>query len=174
MRDAGNDAADEMACFRMIGSAEAQRIQVGDGTRAHREDVAHDAADAGCRALERFDVGGVVVRFHLEDDGITVAEIDDTGIFAGTLDDLGPGRRQRLQPDAGRFVRAVLAPHHREDAEFANQRFASEDIEEALIFLRFEAVLGDGFGRDLRRGLGGHRALVKWGIYGEGISRACL
>ncbi len=63
MRDARNDAADEVARLRMIGCAEAQRVHVGDGTRAHREDVAHDAADAGRRALERLDVGGVVVRF---------------------------------------------------------------------------------------------------------------
>ena len=68
----------------------------------------------------------------------------------------------------------MLAPHHREDAKLADQRFAAEDIEQALIFLGLEAVLGDDFGRDLRRGLGGHRALVKWESDGEGISRACL
>ena len=72
----------------MVGRAEAQRIQVGDGPRAHREDVAHDAADAGRRALERLDVGGVVVALHLEDDGIAVAEVDDAGVLARPLDHL--------------------------------------------------------------------------------------
>ena len=51
--DAGDDAVDEMARLGMVGRAEAQRVQVGDGPRAHGEDVAQDAADAGRRALDR-------------------------------------------------------------------------------------------------------------------------
>ncbi len=90
--------------------------------------------------------------FHLEDDRIAVAEIDDAGVFAGALNDFGPGCRQRLQPDAGGFVGAVLAPHHRENAELANPRLAAEDFEQALVFLRLEAMLGNDFGRDLRGG----------------------
>ena len=38
--------------------------------RAHGEDVAQDAADAGRRALVGLDVGWVVVALHLEDDGM--------------------------------------------------------------------------------------------------------
>ena len=84
----------------MLGGAEAQRVEVGDGARAHREHVAHDAADAGRRALERLDVGRVVVALHLEDGGVAIAEIDDAGVLAGPLNDARAGGRQRLQPDA--------------------------------------------------------------------------
>ena len=67
--DAGDDAGDEMAGLRMVRRAEAQRVQRRDRPRAHGEDVAQDAADAGRRALIGLDEGGVVVALHLEDDG---------------------------------------------------------------------------------------------------------
>ena len=70
----------------MRGIAEAQRIEVGDRPRAHGEDVAQDAADAGRRALVGLDVGGVVVALHLEDGGLAVADVDDAGILARALD----------------------------------------------------------------------------------------
>jgi hypothetical protein len=66
--DAGDHAGDEVAGLRVIRRAEAQRVHRRDGPRAHGEDVAQDAADAGRRALVGLDVGGVVVAFHLEDD----------------------------------------------------------------------------------------------------------
>ena len=44
-----------------IGLAEAQRVHHGDGARAHGEDVAHDAAHAGGRALIGLDEAGMVV-----------------------------------------------------------------------------------------------------------------
>ena len=57
-----------MARLGVVGIAEAQGVEVGDRPRAHGEDVAHDAADAGRRALVGLDVGRVVVALHLEDD----------------------------------------------------------------------------------------------------------
>ena len=86
--DAGDDAVDEVARLGMVGRAEAQRVQVGDGARAHGEHVAHDAADAGRRALVGLDVARVVVALHLEDDAVAVAEVDDAGVLAGALDHL--------------------------------------------------------------------------------------
>ena len=80
--DAGDDAGDQMAGLGMVGRAEAQRVQVGDGARAHGEHVAHDAADAGRRALVGLDVARVVVALHLEDDAVAVAQIDDAGVLA--------------------------------------------------------------------------------------------
>ena len=44
--DAGDDAGDEMPRLRMVRAAEAQRVEIRDRPRAHREDVAQDAADA--------------------------------------------------------------------------------------------------------------------------------
>ena len=73
--DAGDDAVEQVpvarcdsGCRVRLQRAEAQRIEQGDRPRAHREDVAHDAADAGRRALVRLDRRRVVVRFDLEDD----------------------------------------------------------------------------------------------------------
>ncbi len=71
----------------MARVAEAQGVQQGDGPRAHGEDVAHDAADAGRRALIGLDVAGVVVALHLEDAGLAVADVDDAGVLARTADD---------------------------------------------------------------------------------------
>ena len=67
--------------------AEAERVHDGEGARAHGEDVAKDAADAGGRALVGLDVGGVVVRLDLEGAGPALADVDDAGVFAGSLHD---------------------------------------------------------------------------------------
>ena len=74
----------------MRGIAEAQRVEVGDRPRAHREHVAHDAADARRRALVGLDVGRVVVALHLEDGAVAVAEVDDARVLARALDHLWP------------------------------------------------------------------------------------
>ena len=121
-----------MAGLGMVGRAEAQRVHRGDGAGAHGEDVAQDAAHAGRRALIGLDEGGVVVAFHLEDDGLAVADIDHAGIFAGALDDARAGGRQRPQPFLGGLVGAVLVPHGREDAEFGDGRLAADQLEDAL------------------------------------------
>ena len=110
-----------MPRLRMVGLAEAQRVHVGDRPRAHGEDVAHDAADAGRRALVGLDEARVVVAFHLEDGGLAVADVDDAGILARALDHPRRLGRQLLQMDARGFVGAVLAPHHREDAELGQR-----------------------------------------------------
>ena len=82
------------------GAAEAQRVQAGDGPRAHREDVAQDAADARGRPLVRLDEARVVVRLHLEDGGEPVADVDDARVLARPLDDARPLRRQAPQVHA--------------------------------------------------------------------------
>ena len=104
--DAGDDAVDEVARLGVVGSAEAQRVEVGDRARAHGEHVAHDAADAGGRALVGLDVARVVVALHLEDDAVAVAEVDDAGVLAGALDHLRAGRRQRLAATRARICRS--------------------------------------------------------------------
>ncbi|VXC43279.1 hypothetical protein SPHINGO8AM_130159 [Sphingomonas sp. 8AM] len=146
--DAVDDARDQVAHLRMIGPAEAQGVEIGDRPRAHREHVAQDAADPGRRALIGFDVRGVVVALHLEDRGLPVADIDHAGILAGAADDLWALGRQLLQMDAARLVAAMLGPHHREDAEFNQIGLAAERVEDTVIFLGGQAVVGDDLGRD--------------------------
>ncbi len=152
--DAGDDAVDEVARLGVIGRAKAQGVEVGDGAGAHGEHVAHDAADAGRRALVGLDVARVVVALHLEHDAVTVAEVDDSGVLAGALDDLAAAGRQRAQPDARGFVRAVLAPHDREDAELGEARLTAEDFQKPLEFALRQPVLGDDFRRNFETAIG--------------------
>src|SRR5438874_2773 len=56
-----------------VGPAEAQAVEQRDRARAHRDDVAEDAADPRRRTLERLDGGRVVVRLGLERDCNSVA-----------------------------------------------------------------------------------------------------
>ncbi len=79
---------------------------------------------------------GVIVALDLEDDGVAVADVDDPGIFSGSADHPRAGGRQPLEPDLRRFVRAVLAPHDREDAELGHVRRPAEDRDGALELLR--------------------------------------
>ena len=146
---------------RVVGPTEAQRVQAGDGPRAHREDVAHDAADAGSRPLVRLDEARVVVRLHLEDGGEAVADVDDAGVLAGPLDDARALRRQPPQVHAARLVRAVLAPHHAEDAELGVGGRSAEVPLDARVLVGRELVLLDERGRD-RRVAGEGRG--SWGV----------
>ena len=146
--DAGDDAADQRAGLRMFRIAERQRVEAGDRPRPHGEDVAQNAADAGRRALIGLDVARMVVALHLEHDREPVADVDDAGILARPLDHPRRLGRQRAQMDLRGFVRAVLVPHRREDAELGEARLAADELLEARVFVRLEAVLGDQFGRD--------------------------
>ena len=48
------------------------------------------------------------------------------------------------------FVRAVLVPHRRENPELGETRHPADQLEDALILVRLQAVAGDEFGGDLR------------------------
>ena len=138
--DAFDHALHKMLHLGVIGATEAQRVHVGDRARAHGEDVAQNAADAGGRALERLDVAGVVMAFHLEDGGLPIADVDHAGVLARAADDPGSLGRQFLQVEAARLVRAVLRPHDREDTEFDKVRLSTKGVQNALVFFGIEAV----------------------------------
>ena len=133
---------------RVIGAPEAQRVEAGDRARAHREDVAQDAADAGRRALVRLDEARVVVRLHLEDGREAVADVDDAGVLAGALDDARALGGEALEVHARRLVGAVLAPHHAEDAELGVRGLAAERLLDPGVLLGGQLVLLDDLGRD--------------------------
>ncbi len=96
--DAFDDTAKQVAGFRMIRFAKAQSIEVCDRTGTHGEDIAHDAANTGCRTLIGFDKGRVVVAFHLEDGGLTIANVDDTSVFTRSLNDPVSLGRKGFEP----------------------------------------------------------------------------
>ena len=112
-----DDTGHQMTGLGMIGLAETQRIHHRNGARAHGEDVAHDAAHAGRCTLIGLDERRMVMAFHLEDDGVAVADVDDAGILARALQHPRRFGRQAAQMRARRFVGAMLAPHHGKDAK---------------------------------------------------------
>jgi hypothetical protein len=80
-----------------------------------------------------------------------VADVDDAGILlAGTDQDRGALGREGLQHRACVLVGTVLGPHHGEDAELGVGRRTAEDIEDLLVLVGSEVVLGDEFGGDGR------------------------
>ena len=110
----------------MIDAAEAERIERSDRPRAHGEDIAQDAADAGGRALIRLDERRMIVAFHFKSHGKPAADIDDTGIFTGTLQHIRAFGRKILEIVTRALVAAVLGPHHREHAELGVIGLAAE------------------------------------------------
>ena len=137
--DARHDAAHQMAGAGMAGTTEPERVEVGYRPRAHGEYIAQDAADAGCRALVRLDVGGVVVALHLEDGDAAAADVDDPGVFSRSADHPRCFRWQLAQPLLRALVGAVLAPHHRKDAEFGDIGLAAKNLGGPRVLLGREA-----------------------------------
>src|SRR5580692_10956727 len=78
--------------------------------RAHGEDVAQDAADAGGRPLVGLDEARVVVALHLEDGHEAVADVDHAGVLARALQHVRSAGRELLEIDLRRLVGAVLGP----------------------------------------------------------------
>src|SRR5262249_4523629 len=140
--DAGDDAADEIPGPRMVEAAEAQRVEIGDRTRAHREDVAQDAADAGGRALVRFDERRVIVALDLEGDPQPLTDIDHASVLPRPLQHARPLRREVLQEAARALVAAVFRPHDREYAELDEIRRPAEALADASEFVGGQAVRG--------------------------------
>ena len=139
-RDTGDHALDETASAPGFERPEAERVEQSDGPRAHRENVADDATHARGRALIRLDERRVIVRLDFEDRRQAIADVDGAGVFTWPLEHLRPVARQRLQVHAGALVAAVLRPHHREDAELGRVRLAAEELHDAVVLVRRQAV----------------------------------
>jgi hypothetical protein len=140
--DARDDATEEVAVARVIERAEAERVQDRDRPRAHREDVAHDAADARRGALVRLDGRGVIVRLDLERDAPAVADVDDAGVL---LADLGEQARplggKEAQERLAVLVATVLAPEGAQHAQLDLVRLAVEALAGEAVLLPRERDL---------------------------------
>src|SRR5882762_11853598 len=90
----------------------------------------------------------MIVRFDLEGRDEAVAYVDDAGVFARALYDEFAARRQALQVYFARFVGAMLAPHHAEDAQLGDVRLAAENLLHTRVFFGGEAVLGGNLWSD--------------------------
>jgi len=159
VRDSSDDSADNVAiavpCLGIIRRAEAERIHDSERTRAHREDVAENAAHTCRRALKRLDEARMVVRLDLECRGVAVPDIDDTRVLSRPHEDAVAGSRQLLQVLPRAFVGAVLAPHHADDAELGEIRIAADLRDDSVVFLLRQSVLFDDVGGDGRHAVSG-------------------
>src|ERR1700722_16164112 len=103
----------------------------------------------------------MIMGLDLKSTGPAVANINDAGILTGPLYDEFAARGKSLQMHARRFIGAVFAPHHAENAEFGVRRFAStEQLFYFFEFVRGKAVLPDHLrrnGNTDRRG--GHQGI---------------
>ena len=157
--DSGDDARNKMARARMIWRAETQKVQACNRPRAHRENVAQDAANARRRALKGLDEGGVVMALHLEDAGLPIADVDDAGIFARPLDDPRRLGGKFAQVNARGFIRAMLVPHCRENTKLGEGRRTADKRKDAIVFVRLQAMRGNKLGGD-----GWVRAQGQWQV----------
>src|SRR5258705_1496103 len=87
----------------------------------------------------------MIVRFHFECRGQTIPDIDYTRVFAGSLQYLRAASRQAAQMHLARLVRAVLTPHHAEDAQLGEVRFAPKNFLDARVLFIGEAVFSREF-----------------------------
>src|SRR5450432_665690 len=140
----------QVRCYVSNNWPEAQRVDRADGARAHRENVAHDAADAGGRALKRLHCARMIVRLDLERDGDAVADVNDAGVFLARADeDLRRLGGKSLKQRARVFVTAMLAPHDGENAQLGVAwRATAEDFFGVGVFFRRQIVFGDELGCD--------------------------
>ena len=125
----------------VVRSSEAQPVEKRDRPRAHRDDVAEDAADPGRGALERLDRGRVVVALRLEGDGEPVTEVEHAGVLTGALQHPRAARRQALQEQRRVLVAAVLRPEQREHGQLEMVRLPLQQLLDADVLPVREAEL---------------------------------
>ena len=114
-----------------VEAPEAERVEHADHLRSHAVDVAHDAADAGGRALERHHLGGMVVALvpHHQRPPLALegGEVDDARVLAGADDDVRRlGGEKRLERPPARLVGAVLAPERVEEDRLRARGIAAQ------------------------------------------------
>src|SRR4030088_2403180 len=99
----------------------------------------------------------MIVRLNLERASPAVSNINYAGILPRSLQHAAAVGRQSFQMNAGRFVRAVLAPHYAEDAELGVRRFASSKQRfDLLVFIRSQPMITQNFWGDRKGRQGGH------------------
>ena len=101
-----------------------------------------------------FNVAGVVVRFHFENNGLTVANINNTCVLTGAADHLGAGGGQRAKPFFGGLIRAVLVPHSRKNTQFSERWGTADDLKNAVVFVGGKPVCSDQIRRECGFGHG--------------------
>src|SRR5688572_12968277 len=90
------------------------------------------------------------MRLDLERDRIAIADLDDAGVLTWTLQHPWRLCRQLLEQRARVLVAAVLGPECAEQSQLGVCRLAADRIDNAIVFLFTEAVIGDELRCDRR------------------------
>src|SRR5947207_9428487 len=138
-------AVDSALIYPLVRSegAKTQRIHHRQRTRAHGKDVAKNASDARCSALKWLDKRWMIVRFDLESTRPAIANIDDSGVFSRPLHHAAAASGQPFEMHARRFVGAVLAPHHAENAKLRQRGLAAQGLFDLFVLWGRNSMLID-------------------------------
>src|SRR5208337_4479044 len=156
-------SAGALARVGSLNRPKAQRVHHRDRPRSHGKNIAQNSADARGRSLKWLDKRRMIVRLDLECASPAVADVDDAGILARPLHHQFAARGKTLQVNTRRFIGAVFAPHHAEDAEFGPRGFASaKALFDFFEFFRSQAVFPDHLRRNGNRNdrRGGHQGIL--------------
>ena len=170
--DPGHHPGHQPLGLRVTRIPEPQGVEQGDRARAHGEDVAHDPADARCGALVGLDERGVVVALHLEDTRLTIVDVDDACVLAGSADHPGTGRGKLGQVDLGALVGTVLGPHHRKHAQLNVVRLPPQALQDHRVLGGGQAIGSGLVGHGLGGGCGHAPLLAGLGRRGERARRS--
>src|SRR5690606_40075172 len=96
------------------------------------------------------------------------ADVEGAGVFARALENAGAFGGEKFERFARVLVGAVFAPHDAEDAKFGVGWLAPEELDDLLVFVGLEAVLGDDGRAVWRRGK--HGCGVSFGQNASGFA----
>ena len=88
------------------------------------------------------------MRLDLKRHAPIIADVDDTGIFTRRDYDTRAGRRQAFEVNAGRFIRAMLRPHHAKNTELGHIGIAAHQYFDLFVFVGSQSVLCNDVGCD--------------------------
>ena len=143
--DTPNHTLKNPTVLSLVKRTKAQAVHRSDRPGPHSENVAEDPTHSCGRTLEGLDIGRMVMRFDLEGHCQPITDIDDAGVFPGTLKDSRPFGGQTLEMNARALVAAVFAPHHTEDTQLSQVGFPAEYLPNPLVLLLRQIVFGENF-----------------------------
>ena len=140
--NAFDDSFDKILRSFIVNPPEAERVQRGNRSSPHREDIPHDSANAGRRSLIRLDSRWVIVAFDLEGNSEPVSDIDKAGIFLScSHQEPTAATGESLEQGNGVLVAAVFAPHHTIHSQLSICRNPAENLQDHSVFFLSQPML---------------------------------
>ena len=133
----------------MVNRTKTQLVHNRHRAGTHRDNVAHNTAHTGGRALVGLHEGGVVVAFYLVGDGPAITDVYYTSVFTHThqqvLTHLGGDLLAKLlEVNLGGLVGAVLRPHYGVHGQLSIGGTAPKQSLNVCVLFRFKTQLRVG------------------------------